>query len=207
MRYGSAYIDKRIESRTTKRTMAMAAVLLFLGPVAVHANGDASGQSYDNAPRIEIELEPIPFVLGGAGITVGYRVGSWRYAVEAYGLNMPEALHGNEGFEVGNLGLELHVERFFGDRRSGFYAGPDIAIGRLNVTHRESGATEKRLNFSVGVRGGYQWYPGLGDLYISPLGGVMYTVNTDEIELSGDTFESGPITPFATIGAGWTFGL
>lgn len=172
-------------------------LVLLVGPLPVLAQPSPG--------HVDVEVEPIAFVLGGAGGHVGVKFGRWSYTVEVFQLTVPEDLHGNDGFEASPFGAELHVERSFGASRSGFYAGPEIGINRFTVTHRASGRQVERFRYSVGVRGGYRWYPGLGDLYLSPVAGLVYTLNSEAISIDGETFESGPVAPYMTVGLGWSF--
>lgn len=181
------------------RTIAsfVAAVLLLASA------GPAQAQQ---APRhLDLEVEPLAYAFGGAGGHVAVQAGNWKYEVEVFGLEIPESLHGNDGFEASPLGVELHFERYFGDGPGGFYVGPEAGIVQLDVTHRASGTSEQRVRYSVGVRGGYQWYPGLGNLYISPVVGVSYTLNSEAITIGEDTFEAAPVGPWGTVGIGWSF--
>ena len=75
------------------------------------------------------------------------------------------------------------------------------------MIHRESGISEDHTQFSAGVRGGYRWYTGLGNLYLSPTAGLVTSLNSKDFEIEGETFETGPVTPFATVGIGWSFEL
>lgn len=155
--------------------------------------------------RLEIETEPVAYILSGAGGTVAYHRNYWTYSIEVFRADIPQSLHGHEKFGTSTVGAELQAERFFGESSDGFFAGPEIGIGRLDVTHHASGKQESHVRYSVGVRGGYQWYTGLGNLYLSPVVGLVYTLNAEAIEIEGDTFESGPLTPFGTVGIGWSF--
>lgn len=132
-------------------------------------------------------------------------MGNWKYEVEVFGLEIPESLHGNDGFTASPLGAELHVEHFFGEDPGGFYVGPEAGIVQLEVTHRASGMSTQKTRYSIGVRGGYQWYTGLGNLYVSPVVGVSYTLNADAIDVGDETFETAPIGPWGTVGLGWSF--
>lgn len=166
--------------------------------------GASPAVAQQQAPQIDVEVEPIAYAFGGAEVTVSYQPGHWRYSLEAFGLKVPEALHGHETFEPSILGAELHAERFFGDAPSGFFLGPEIGISRQELTHT-SGTSERSVGYSIGVRGGYRFYVGLGDLYLSPQGGLVYALNAEATTIEGDTFETGPITPFVTVGLGWSF--
>ncbi len=181
------------------RTLAsfLTAVILLV------AAGPAPAQQ---APRhLDLEVEPLAYAFGGAGGHVAYQTGSWKYEIEVFGLQIPESLHGNDSFTASPLGAELHFEHFFSEDSGGFYVGPEAGIVRLDLTHQASGTSEQHTRYSIGVRGGYQWYPGLGNLYVSPVIGVSYTLNSEPITIGGDTFESAPVGPWGTVGIGWSF--
>lgn len=177
--------------------ISMIGILLVSTPPA-HAQ--------QHAGPVDLTVEPLAYVFGGAGGHVAVHVNDWKYEVEVFGLEIPEPLHGNDGFRASPLGGELHVEHFFGDSLHGFYAGPEAGLVRLDVTHRLSGRSERHLRYSVGMRGGYRWYPGLENLYISPVIGVSYTLNGEPITIGNDTFETAPLGPWGTVGLGWSFG-
>ena len=173
-------------------------LLLFAASVGV-------APAQQTVRHVDLEVEPLAYAFGGAGGHVGLRVGDWKYEVEAFGLEVPASLHGNDSFTASPLGVEFHAEHLFGDGPGGFYAGPEAGLVRLDLTHTASGTTERHTRYSVGVRGGYTWYPGLGDLYLSPVVGVSYTLNGEDVTIGGDTFESAPLGPWGTIGIGWSF--
>jgi len=181
--------------RTIVSLLTAALFFAFTGPV--YAQTDVQ--------HVDLEVEPLAYAFGGAGGHVAVQAGTWKYEVEVFGLEIPESLHGNDGFTASPLGTELHVERFFDDGPGGFYVGPEAGIVQLDVTHRASGTSEQHTRYSIGVRGGYQWYPGLGNLYVSPVVGVSYTLNADAIEIAGDSFSSAPVGPWGTVGIGWSF--
>lgn len=159
------------------------------------------------SPRhFDVEVEPLSYTFGGAGSHLALQRGAWKYEVEVFGLEIPESLHGNDGFEASPLGIELHLEHFFGDNASGFYVGPEVGLVQLELLHRPSGMTEHRTRYSIGMRGGYQWYTGLGNLYLSPVVGISYTLNGDAVTIAGDTYETSSLGPWGTVGLGWSFG-
>jgi len=181
------------------RTLAsfIAAIILLF------AAGPARAQQ---APRhLDLEVEPLAYAFGGAGGHLAYQAGRRKYEIEVFSLEIPASLHGNDAFEASPLGAELHAEHFFGEDVDGFYVGPEVGIVRLTLTHRASEASAAKTRYSIGVRGGYQWYTGLGNLYLSPVVGVSYTLNDESVSIGGDTFESAPLGPWGTVGVGWSF--
>jgi len=188
--------------RTIASFVAVVTLLASAGP----AQAQQSVYSQDRVRHLDLEVEPLAYAFGGAGGHVAYQSGDWKYEVEAFALEIPQSLHGNDSFTASPVGAELHVEHFFGEGPGGFYVGPEAGIVRLDVTHQASGTSTQRTRYSVGVRGGYQWYTGLGNLYISPVVGISYTLNGESVSVGGDTFESAPIGPWGTVGLGWSFG-
>jgi len=152
-----------------------------------------------------VESEPVAYAFDGAGGTVAYRTGPWTVSLEGFTLSRPETLHGNEGFESSTSGVQMQLERYLGGGRDGFYLGPEIGVSELEVTHRESGVTERRVGVSVGARFGYHWQTGLGGLYLNPVAGISYSPASDDIPVSEETFERTSVTPWATVGIGWAF--
>ena len=57
-------------------------------------------QSEDRSIQFDVEVEPIAYILGGAGIHFGIQPSDWKYTLELFGLNIPESLHGNDGFDA-----------------------------------------------------------------------------------------------------------
>lgn len=184
----------------TMRTRTFFLVVALLLAVS----GPAQGQT--DVRHVDLEIEPLAYTFGGAGGHVALQNGAWKYEIEVFGLEIPQSLHGNTRFTARPTGFELHFERFFGERVGGFYLGPEVGLVRLRLNHSPSGRTEYRTRYSVGLRGGYQWYTGLGNIYVSPVVGLSYTLNGEAIEIGGDTFESAPLGPWGTVGLGWSFG-
>lgn len=156
--------------------------------------------------QLDLEPEPVAFALDGASVTAAYQRGPWRYAAEVFGVEPGESLHGNEGFDASLTGLELKLERFFGDSRAGLFAGVEAGIGRREITHDASGRSGRSIEYSAGVVGGYRWYTGLGNLYLMPQAGLSFSLDPEDLTIRGDTFEARRLTPFATVGVGWSFG-
>lgn len=153
---------------------------------------------------LNLETEPVAYIMDGAGFTGAYQHGAWTYSIEAYGLKIPESMHGNQAFSADLKGIGLQFERFISGT-DGFFAGPEISFTTLDLTHDPSGNTESHFNYAFGVRAGYHWNTGLGNLYLSPVLGLSYALNSENININNDTFESGPVTPWGTIGIGWSF--
>lgn len=164
-----------------------------------------SARAQDAVKGFSIETEPVAYILGGAGLTGSYQHGPWTYSLEAYGeLSVPESQHGNDAFAVTLKGVILQVERFITGSR-GFYIGPEFGIAWADITLQSTGESTTYLGYSLGLRGGYHWDTGVGNLYLSPVVGIGYTLNARNIEISDRSFGRSPIMPWGTVGIGWSF--
>ena len=183
-------------------------VAMLTSTVSLAAEDQPDDESVNSGAiqQVDLETEPVAYLLRGAGGTVAGQIGEWRLTLEGFYVRQPQFLHGNEGFEASTWGGELHTGWFFTDGPGGWFVGPEFGITRQDVTHRETETTKHHIEYAVGLRGGYRWYPGLGNLYLNPHGGVSFTLNPRDFDIAGDTFESGRLTPFATLGIGWSFG-
>ena len=177
------------------------AVLIILTGVIRNSYGEEK-----QIRQLELEVEPVAYIFQGAGGHIRYHHKNWRFTIEAFGLNIPKSLHGNEGFEASVLGGELHFERFWSDNPGGFFIGPEVGYSQLEVEHHEAGS-EVVTGFSAGLRAGYRWFIGLGGLYLAPVGGMSIGFDATDIEVNDAVFERGPFTPFVTVGIGWSFKL
>lgn len=179
-------------------------VVILIAVLLACSTSPVVGQQ--QASHVDVEPEPVAFLLDGASVTGAYQTGRWRYALEVFGVEAGESLHGNHGFGASLTGVEVKLERFFADGSGGFFAGVEAGVSRLDITHDPSGQKEQSVQYSTGVLGGYRWYSGLGNLYLMPLAGVSVSLDPEDVTIRGDTFETRPFTPFATVGIGWSFG-
>lgn len=173
--------------------------------VSLPDSGVAQARSDRPGWSFAVESEPVAYAFDGAGGTIAYRTGPWTVSLEGFTLSRPESLHGNEGFDSSNSGLQLQLERFVGGGSEGLYLGPEIGVSALEVTREQSGATEQRVGISAGARLGFHWQTGLGGIYLSPVAGVGYSFTPDDLDVGGRSYDVSPVTPWATVGVGWSF--
>lgn len=180
-------------------------IITFALFVVVTLTQPLHAQNQDKVQKFSIETEPVAYILGGAGITSSYQDGPWTYSIEAYGeLTVPESQHGNQGFSTALKGVILQAERFI-TGTDGFYIGPEFGIASAEITLKSTTESRTYIGYSIGLRGGYHRNIGLGNLYLSPVVGIGYSLNGEDIEINNETFESKPFMPWGTVGIGWSF--
>ena len=184
-------------------------------PVAAHAGedgaGDGPGSPVAEPYRLHVELDPLPFVLGGYGGQIGVRAPRWphlRVALASFSLDVPDAvaqLGGNDGFHI-RVRPSVAVYGLYCPlgRRSGWVMGGSVRWLRLRYT-REGSAEEARPG-QLSIQGilGYHWHPAAAGFYLQPWLGVARTLaSTADARVAGRTYDDLPVQLFATVSLGW----
>lgn len=177
-------------------------LFILLLSSTIHSNAFSQSSDYSG---FDVDIDPIAFALNGFSFHGGYTTGAYRFDLGVFGLDIPEWIHGDEAFETSFVGAGWKVDRFFKGYADGFFAGIDGGVQQLNVTHKAADTDKDRFQYMLGIRGGYRWNTGLGNLFITPWLGLGYVLNAEDIEIDGDVFEASPFTPFPTIHVGWKF--
>ena len=164
--------------------------------------------------RIHLELDPLPFILGGYGVQVGVApapLPGWRVGLGNFSLEVPDFAaqlnSANDGFHVKvRRSHALYGRHFFSGLR-GFCVGGSLRYLRLEYTHDDSpGARARITELSIEAIGGYKWHPADNGFYIMPwlaIAKPLYA--TDTVQLDDNTYEPDFVQLFATANLGWQF--
>jgi hypothetical protein len=163
----------------------------------------ALGSPRPAAAQVEIEADPIAYAASGYSLHVASVFGTLRLSVGAFGADIPQWLHGNDGWDMSMRGAGIKLD-YLGSRLDGLFVGVEGGFMRLSYGLDDS-ATEKRNDVSVGVRGGYRLAIGRSGLYVAPWVGVGYTPGGSDVVLGSERFDHSPITIFPTVHIGWRF--
>lgn len=175
----------------------MRKVLASLAMLAVLSGpGEAGAQ-------IEIEADPIAYGLNGYSFHVAGVLGSTRLSIGTFGADVPEWVHGNDGWSSAVRGAGIKLD-YLGSRMDGLFVG--VEGGYMRMSYGLDGRSpEKRTEIGAGVRGGYRLDVGGSGLYVVPWMGVGYNFGGGDIVIGEERFEYGPITIFPTVHIGWRF--
>lgn len=175
-------------------------LFLILLPSLTNAQSNSN-----NLSVFDIDIDPIAYTMNGFSIHGGYIMGALRFDLGVYGLDLPEWIHNNDDFKASFVGAGWKIDRFFKGYADGFFAGLEGGVAKMNVTHKSSNIEKDQIGYSVGVRTGYRWNTGLGNIFITPWFGLGYNLNPKDVTIEGDTFESARLQPFPTVHIGWKF--
>ncbi|HMQ08866.1 MAG TPA: hypothetical protein PKC30_16315 [Saprospiraceae bacterium] len=180
-------------------------VIYFLVLVAWSSLSTQLFAQSEQKKGFDIEVDPIAFVLNGFSFHGGYLTGAWRFDLGVFGLNIPGWAHGNDAFEARAIGAGWKADRFFRRKPDGFFVGIEGNISKTTITHKSLEENLDRVEYSLGIRGGYRWNTGLGNLYVTPWLGLGYILNAKDVQLNGDIYKSSFFQPFPTVHIGWKF--
>jgi hypothetical protein len=155
------------------------------------------------AAQVEIEADPIAYAVNGYSLHLGYVAGRARLSVGAFGADIPEWLHGNDGWDMTMRGAGIKLD-YLGSRLDGIFVGVESGLMRLSYRVGDSPA-RKRNEVGVGVRGGYRLAIGRSGLYVVPWVGVGYTPGGRDVVIGDARFDHSAVTVFPTVHIGWRF--
>lgn len=154
------------------------------------------------APILDVEIDPIAYALGGYSVHAGVRHGAWRFDLGAFALDVPEAVHGQDGFEQSMGGFGLKVDhRPFASLPNLFF-GVQMSVVREAVRRVDVNITETQRLVTAGPRVGYQIDLGAG-FYVVPWMSVDVVLTDRALDVAGETFDAGRLVPFPTLHLGY----
>lgn len=154
--------------------------------------------------QVEVEADPIAYVLDGYSGHLAYVAHSARISIGVFGVDVPEFFHGNEGWTMRSRGVTVKADYLMANP-DGFFVGFDTGYQRATLTLESMDANEDQDLFGVGTRTGYRvTFPGIG-FYVVPWVSVSYLFGADDVVLDGETFAQGSVQVFPTVHLGWRF--
>ncbi len=177
---------------TQRFTLAACALLL------------ATGVFSPARAQVEVEADPIAYVLDGYSGHLAYVFDPIRVSAGVFGVEVPEFFHGNEGWASRSRGVKVKAD-YLMRNLDGFFVGLDTGYQRATHTLDATDASEDQDLFGLGARTGYRvTFPGTG-FYLVPWVSVSYLFNADDVVLDGETFEQSAVQVFPTVHLGWQF--
>lgn len=152
--------------------------------------------------QVEVEADPIAYILNGYSGHLAYRMDSYRASFGVFAADVPEFFHGNDGWDFRASGATAKFDYLFSGL-NGAFVGLDTGYQRSR--YEVDGASTNRDGFSAGLRTGYRFPLGRSGLFVVPWVSVSYQFENDDVHLNGETFEGSPIFIFPTVHLGWRF--
>ena len=171
-----------------------------------------------NTPSfISISTDSLTWAISGYSVIGSYEVHKipfLRFHVEAFGIELPEALidqyepNAGEGWQRridGALMLSADYHPF--EKVSGFHIGGGFNIQRSTVS-RGGTETSQFETFEPIIRTGFQWFPFKEGLFITPYFVLGIPIHLNEPDsIGGEVYEEAAILPVGSVQIGWRFPL
>lgn len=175
-----------------KRIIALGLLVALLGTQEIHAQS------------INLEIDPIPYALNGFSVAAGVNMDHMGYEIEVFGIEVPEAFHGNEGFTRYVWGVSAKADYYFRGADDGLFTGIDVDVTSARYTLNETGGDINKTHVSAGLTFGYK-VKLTDDLYVTPWAGLGYMFNADDLSIDGEMFQQNALRPFPALSIGWQF--
>ncbi len=170
-----------------------------------------------DAPKIMIEIDPMPFGLKGHAVHVRVPIASVPGLVVSagtYGMSFPDLLtdinseNRDEGWNAQiDKAYATFADYHFSGKVEGLFVGAQLASQGFEVERDQS---DERIDFGVVIamaRVGTLWKPFDSGFYVLPWAGVFANIRTDDnnLEIGGEKFDVAPVAGFATLHLGWQY--
>jgi len=165
-----------------------------------------TGFKYGHAQslKMDIDIDPFAYVFNGFSVHAGFNTQNIRYDIGLFGIEVPEAFHGNEGFNNYMWGAGAKADYYFKGTKSGLFTGFGVDLTNSRVRLEENGSESSAVQFAAGLNFGYKVSIS-NHFFVKPWFGLSYLFNADDIVVDGRTFEQASIRPFPTVHIGWMF--
>jgi len=177
-------------------------VILFIYSPESHAQEK-------EAARLEVEVDPLAYVLNGYSVHLGVTYGKFRSSVGTFRIKQPSFQLDNEAFSVYSSGFDLKTDYLFG-KTKGFHAGIQLTYGKDKIGLKESADRENLWGLNIGARGGYRFMFGKAEnkykgFYINPWLALIYSTNAKTISKGGEEYKQPSAFIFPAVHIGWRF--
>ncbi len=183
-------------------TAALLSVAVVSLPRA--AGADEPITAHRSAPVVDVEIDPLAYAAAGYSLHVGLTWDRYRLDLGAFAADLPEVIHGNDGFDVSFDGFGTKLDRFWRANHTGPFAGIEAAVVDVAVVHRPTATVDADRRVQAGVRAGWRFaLP--ADFYVTPWIGVGYAFGAGDRTIADRTFTESPIVVFPTVHVGRVF--
>jgi hypothetical protein len=190
MLYGTAVADG--PSQASSPTTQVAAV------------SPAAPAAPDPRFHLDVEVDPLAYVLKGYSLHVALGWKRFRVDLGAFAMEVPGEIQGNKDFDVSFTGYGAKLQYFaFAEQHRGF-VGVDANVGRQLLERVGTTMSSRDLRVSLGVNAGWRFMLGQR-LYATTWIGVSYGTKTNDVNLAGATYTTSRINVFPAVHLGYRF--
>ena len=152
----------------------------------------------------DIELDPIAYALAGFSLHAGITYGKFRLDLGAFGLDIPEFVHEDAGFDQSFSGYGIKLQYFPFAEQAGAFVGLNGAVGHALTELAGTELAERHLEGNTALQVGYRLLLP-ADFFVAPWISIGYRWGARDVTLGGKTAGADPLTIFPTVHVGRRF--
>ena len=184
-------------------------LIILIATVASFIYSPDSYAQEKEIARLEVEADPLAYVLNGYSVHVGITYGKFRSSIGTFGIKQPSFQLDNEAFSVYSSGFDLKTDYLFG-KTKGFHAGLQLTYGKDKIGLKGSADKENLWGLNIGARGGYRFMFGKAEnkyrgFYINPWAALIYSANAKTINRGAEAYKQSSVSIFPAVHVGWRF--
>lgn len=163
----------------------------------------------DNHPHLEIEVDPLAYILKGYSFHSALIFSRMRYSFGIVGIKQPDFFLNNDAFSVYTTELDFKTDYLFSGIK-GFFAGVQLTYGKDKVGLTDEKHREDIWSATMGIRVGYRLMFGKREnqykgFYISPWLAWLYTPDAKTVQRGREMYRQPKWFPFPALHLGWRF--
>jgi hypothetical protein len=157
-----------------------------------------------DAPAWTLETDPLAFALQGYSLHVARESGPYRLSAGVFAADVPEWMHGNEGFESSVRGVGIKFHRYLSPSRSGAFVGAELSSVRTRIERTDLSQAAFRDSLNIGVEAGYRHELGHG-FYVTPWVALSHDLDAADVPVGDRVFKWRAAGGFAALHLGYRF--
>jgi len=151
---------------------------------------------------LDVEVDPLAYVMAGYSAHLGVGLDRFRLDAGVFGVDLPEGLHGNPGFQVRMDGVGAKFDVFVLDpRRQGLFAGVQLDHVAADL-RAPDGSRDRAQRAVLGARVGWRLAV-IEGLFVSPWIAVTHTLGARDRDVGDARFVESRWGLFPTVHLGY----
>ena len=157
------------------------------------------------AQGFDVEADPLAYLLKGWSIHTGYSIESWRFSLGTFGIDLPESIHGNEGFDSYMKGAGVSSDYFLSGSIKGLFVGFQSGLLHFSIQNTSNKSATTHIASNQGIRIGYRWVLRKTRAYITPWFSLNYIMNAKTWHSGNYSYSINSWQPFPAFHVGRKF--
>jgi hypothetical protein len=187
------------------KLVALIATSVLASTSLAHAESDTvPAPAASPRMHLDLEVDPTAYVFSGWSVHAGIGWDKLRLDLGTYAMDIPEVLHGNDGWDASFYGFGAKLQYFPLAVQEKLFVDASLGWSRQETTLRETGSSTHGSGFGLGIDAGWRFALPY-NFYATPWAGISYGFDSQDAMVGGKEFKMSRWTPFAAVHLGYRF--